>query len=255
MVRPRVIPTLLLEDGGLIKTAKFKKPVYIGDPINAVKIFNDKEVDELILLDVTASIENRKPNFTQIEEIVSESFMPLGYGGGITNVADIEKLFKIGIEKASLNTAAMLKPNLITEAANIFGSQSIVVSIDVKKNLFGKKHVYINRASKNTKMDPVEFAKKAEALGAGEIYLTAVDREGTMQGYDLDLIRSVSNAVSIPVIANGGAGSFEHFTEALRQANASAVSAGSMFVFHGPLRGILINYPEQEELKEKLYTT
>ena len=255
MVRPRVIPTLLLENGGLIKTTKFKKPVYIGDPINAVKIFNDKEVDELILLDVTASMEDRKPNFEQIEEIVSESFMPLGYGGGIRSVSDIEKLFKIGIEKASLNTAAVENPTLVTEAAEVFGSQSIVISIDVKKNLFGKKQVFIRRGSKNTKLDPVEFAKKAESLGAGEIYLTSIDREGSMQGYDLDLIKAVSNAVSIPVIANGGAGKVEHFSEALHQANASAVTAGSMFVFHGPLRGILINYPEQEELKEKLYTT
>lgn len=252
MLRARVIPTLLLQGRGLYKTRQFKKPVYIGDPINAVKIFNDKEVDELIILDITASQEGRPPSYTLIEEIVSEAFMPIGYGGGIKQLQEIEKLFRLGVEKVSLNTQAYQHPELVKEAAQQFGSQSIVASMDVRKTLFGKKRVYVNRAKKDTKFKPIEFAKRMEDYGAGELYLTAVEREGSMEGYDLDLIRSVADAVSIPVIANGGAGTINHFREAITEGHASAVTAGSMFVFHGKLRGILINYPSQTELREQL---
>jgi imidazole glycerol-phosphate synthase subunit HisF len=253
MIRARVIPTLLLQNSGLVKTKKFKSPVYIGDPINAVKLFNDKEVDELILLDINASVDNKPPPFRHLEEIVSESFMPLGYGGGIKTLKDIEKLFRIGIEKISLNTQAILNPSIVKEASEEFGRQSIVVSIDVKKNLFGNYHCYISNGKKNTIINPINFAKQMEDFGAGELYLTSFDREGTMKGYNLELIRSVAQAVSIPLIANGGAGTLDHFVEAIEEGKASAVTAGSMFVFHGSLRGILINYPSQEELKEKLY--
>jgi imidazole glycerol-phosphate synthase subunit HisF len=254
MSRIRVIPTLLLQGTKLVKTKKFKDPIYIGDPRNAVKIFNDKKVDELVLLDINATIEKRSPNFDFINEIVSEAFMPIGYGGGITSLQDIEKLFRNGVEKIIVNACAIHKPELIKEAAEQFGNQSIVVSIDIKKNFWGKYHVFSNKGSIDTKLNPVEFAKKMEDLGAGEILLTAIEKEGSMEGYDLNILKHVTQAVSIPVVANGGAGTISHFQQAVTEGGASAVTAGSMFVFHGKLRGILINYPSQSSLKELLYS-
>jgi cyclase len=214
-----------------------------------MRIFNDKEVDELILLDIGATVENRKPDFTHIEDIVSESFMPLTYGGGIHNLKDAERLLRIGIEKISLNTAIVENPELVHEAANTFGNQSIVASIDVRKNLWGKFQVHTHRGKKNTKIDPVELARKMEDKGVGEILLTSISHEGSMKGYDLDLTSYVASAVSVPVIAHGGAGSLRDFNLAVKTAGASAVAAGSMFVFHGKLRGVLINYPSPASLK------
>jgi len=251
MLRTRVIPTLLLKDDGLVKTTKFKKPEYIGDPINAVKIFNDKEVDELIFLDITATPQNRGPNFNLIKDIANEAFMPFGYGGGITKIEEIEELFFLGVEKIILNTSAYLNPNLITEAANIFGNQSIVVAIDVKRNLFGREYFYIYCGKKKIKVDPVEYAKKVELLGAGEIFLNSIDRDGTMLGYDLSLIQSITEAVEIPVIASGGAGSIDDFADAVK-IGAGAVAAGAMFVFNGIHRAVLISYPNYEDLEERL---
>ena len=248
----RVIPTLLLDAGGLVKTKKFSDPVYIGDPINAVRIFNEKEVDELILIDITATLQERRPNFDLIESIVSESFMPLCYGGGIKSVEDAEKLFRLGVDKIAINSAAVENLTLVRELAARYGNQSIVVSIDYKKNIWGKQKVFINSGKKNTGLDTVELAKKLEADGAGEIYLTSIEREGTMQGYDLEMIRQISDATSVPIIANGGAGQLIHFREAI-DAGASAVTAGSMFVFHGKLNGILINYPDKTQLYNTLY--
>ena len=251
MLRTRVIPTLLLKDDGLVKTTKFKKPKYVGDPINAVKIFNDKEVDELIFLDITATPQNRGPNFNLIKDIANEAFMPFGYGGGITKIEEIEELFFLGVEKIILNTSAYLNPNLITEAANIFGNQSIVVAIDVKRNLFGREYIYIYCGKKKIKVDPVEYAKKVELLGAGEIFLNSIDRDGTMLGYDLSLIQSITEAVEIPVIASGGAGSIDDFADAVK-IGAGAVAAGAMFVFNGTHRAVLISYPNYEDLEERL---
>jgi imidazole glycerol-phosphate synthase subunit HisF len=253
MRRIRVIPTLLLRGTGLVKTKKFKDPIYIGDPRNAVKIFNDKKVDELVLLDINATDEKRSPNFDFINEIVSEAFMPIGYGGGITSMQDIEKLFRNGVEKIIVNATAIHKPELIKEAAEQFGNQSIVVSMDVKKNFWGNYHIFSNKGTIDTKQNPVEFAKKMEDLGAGEILLTAIEKEGLMDGYDLNIIKQVTQAVSIPVVANGGAGNIAHFQQAVTEGGASAVTAGSMFVFYGKLRGILINYPCQKSLKDLLY--
>jgi len=251
MIRPRVIPCLLLKNGGLVKTVKFKDPKYLGDPINIVRIFNDKEVDELVFLDITATIEGRRPNFDLLGKITSECFMPLGYGGGIREVDDVKKLLAMGIEKIVLNTSAVESPSLIRAAADYAGSQAVVVSIDVKKSLLGKYEVYTRSGKKATGHDPVSFAVEMEKQGAGELLLNSVDRDGTMQGYDLELVRRVADSVQVPVVASGGAGNVQHLAEAIR-AGASAAAAGSMFVFQGPLRGVLISYPAQEELRRAI---
>jgi cyclase len=248
MLKTRVIPCLLLKNSGLVKTVKFKDPKYVGDPINAVKIFNEKEVDELIFLDITATNENRKLNFDLITDIASEAFMPFGYGGGVRDLKTIGELFTIGVEKVVINSYAAENPSFISEAAGLYGSQSIVVSIDVKRGVFGGYAVYTHGGSRNTKRDPAGYAKEMEERGAGEIFLNSIERDGTMKGYDLELIRMVSLAVSVPVIACGGAGTVGHFAEALITARASAVSAGSMFVFQGKHRAVLITYPEPAEL-------
>ena len=254
MTRIRVIPVLLVNGTKLVKTIKFKNATYVGDPINAVKIFNDKEVDELILLDITATVENRKPNVDFISKITNECFMPLCYGGGIKNIDQIKTLLNMGIEKIALNTSAVENTNLITEAANLFGNQSIVVSIDVRKNIFGKYSIFTRSGKKNMKTDPVKFAKEMEDRGAGEIMLNSIDRDGTYLGYDLELIHKMTDSVNIPLIASGGARNVNNFVEAVKS-GASAVSAGSMFVFHGKHRAVLINFPSQEELKSTLYQT
>jgi cyclase len=248
----RVIPLLLLQDGGLVKSIRFKKQVYVGDPINAVRIFNEKEVDELVLLDISASAEKRPPDFARIKEIAGEAFMPMAYGGGISQLDEIKKLINLGVEKVVLNRAAYTKTELISEAAAWAGSQSIVVSIDVKKNWLGKQKVYIHQGKKETELEPLEFAKRAENAGAGEILLNSIDRDGSYEGYDLELIGKLSKALTIPLVAVGGAGRMEDFYPAIER-GASAVAAGSLFVFQGPHKAVLINYPSQEELKEKLF--
>lgn len=252
MKRVRVIPALLIQKKGLVKSIQFKDHKYVGDPINAVKIFNEKEVDEIVVLDISATAEKRPPDIKQIQEIASEAFMPLGYGGGITTLDEIKKLISAGVEKVILNTAAFYHPELITEAAKYAGSQSIVVSIDVKKNFFGKYKVHINNGTKNTGIDPIEYAKKMEKARAGELLLNSIEKDGTFGGYDISLIELISSAVNIPVVAIGGAASVNDFALAV-QHGASAVSAGSMFVFQRPHRAVLISYPSQKELKEKLF--
>ncbi|PKP60581.1 MAG: imidazole glycerol phosphate synthase subunit HisF [Candidatus Altiarchaeales archaeon HGW-Altiarchaeales-1] len=252
MLNTRVIPVLLLRNRGLVKTVEFKEGKYIGDPINAVKIFNEKEVDELIFLDITASKEQREPNFDLIYDIATECFMPFGYGGGIKTIQHIKKLFSSGAEKAVINSCAIENPSFIKEASDFFGSQSIVVSIDVKKSLTGKYKVYDSSKDKLTDLDPVDFCIKMESLGCGEIFLNSVERDGIMKGYDIELIEKVANAVNIPVIACGGAGKLEDFRDAVKQGNASAVAAGSLFVFYGKHKAVLINYPSQEELEKIL---
>ena len=251
MIRPRVIPCLLLRHEGLVKTVKFKEPRYLGDPINIVRIFNDKEVDELIFLDILATVENRAPNFELLGKITSECFMPLGYGGGIRTLEDVKKLLAIGVEKIVLNTSAVENPSLIRAAADYAGSLAVVISLDVKKAMFGKYETCTRGGKKGTGLDPVKFAVEMEQQGAGELFLNSIDRDGTMQGYDLELVRRVAEAVTIPVVACGGAGNIQHLAEAV-QAGASAAAAGSMFVFQGPLRGVLISYPAQEELKRAI---
>lgn len=250
MLKTRVIPCLLLKKSGLVKTIRFDKPVYVGDPINAIKIFNDKCVDELIFLDITATPEKRGPNFKLISEITSECFMPLAYGGGITSLDQIGSLLKIGVEKIIINTGN-LDLNFLASATKTFGASTIVAAIDVKKNLLGKQRVYTHCGTKSTGNDLISYAKKMEQAGVGEIFLNSIDRDGTMTGYDLGLIRSLSKSVSVPVVASGGAGSLSDFKQAV-DAGASAVAAGSMFVFKGPNRAVLINYPNINELERVL---
>ena len=252
MSRIRVIPVLLLADGGMVKTHQFAKPRYLGDPINAVKIYNEKMVDELIILDIEATRRGRI-DFDWIEDIVSEGFMPIAYGGGIRTTEQCKELFGRGIEKVVINTAACELPVLIAEAAERFGSQSVVVSIDARRNLWGKPRAYVHGGRKDTGLSPVEFSKKACALGAGEIMLTSIAREGTFEGYDIELLRAVTGSVGIPVVANGGAGSIADFTRAVVDGGCSAVAAGSMFVFAGKGEGVLITYPSEHELEEQLW--
>ena len=248
MLKTRVIPTLLLRGAGLVKTTGFRNPKYVGDPINAIRIFNDKEVDELVLLDITASRTGKGPAFGTIENIASECFMPVAYGGGITSVEQIRRVLSTGVEKVVLNTAALRDPQLVRDAVREFGSQAVVVSIDVKRKLFGRCEVYAEGGTKPTGHEPVAYARQMEDLGAGEILLTAIDRDGTMKGYDLELVSRVTSVLGIPVIASGGAGSIADFAKASRQGGAAAVAAGAMFVFHGPHRAVLITYPDQSEL-------
>ena len=250
MIRPRVIPALLLKGQGLVKTVKFKDPKYLGDPINIVRIFNDKEVDEIVLLDITATPENRAPRFEMLKNIASEAFIPLAYGGGIRSMDDVRALLSIGIEKLIMNTSAVENPSLVREVADHAGSQAAVVSMDVKKNFLGKYEVFTRCGQKKTGLDPVKHAVEMEKMGAGEIFVNSIDRDGTMQGYDIDLVRKVADAVNVPVVACGGAGNLSHVAEVIKQGHASAAAAGSMFVFQGPLRGVLISYPAPKELKE-----
>jgi imidazole glycerol-phosphate synthase subunit HisF len=248
MLMPRVIPVLLFREGGLYKTTRFKDPVYVGDPINAVKIFNEKEVDELVFVDISATTEKRRPNFERIKEIAGECFMPLCYGGGVRSIDDAKQVIACGVEKVAINTQAVESPDFVRDAASEMASSTIVVSIDVKRDFFGKYHIHTHGGKKRSDWHPVEFAILMEKMGAGEILLNSIDRDGTQKGYDLELIRSVADAVSIPVIACGGAARVTDFSQALEN-HASAVAAGSMFVFHGRHRAVLISFPSQQELK------
>lgn len=254
MLQTRVIPCLLVQNERLVKTVRFKNPSYVGDPVNAIKIYNEKEVDELILVDISATVEQRPPSFKLIEQVTSECFMPLCYGGGIRSLEEIQRILTLGVEKVAINSYAMENPSFIKEASDRFGSQSIVLSMDVKKTLWGKYLVHTHGGRKTTKLEPVEFAQEMEAMGAGEILLNSIDRDGTWEGYDLGLIKAVADAVGIPVIACGGAGRIDDFSEAVKKGGASAVAAGSMVVYQGKDLGVLINFPTQEELKKALHT-
>ncbi len=252
MRRIRIIPALLLRKSGLVKTVRFKDYKYVGDPINAVRIFNEKEVDELAIIDIDASAENRGPAFDRIADIVSEAFMPLAYGGGISQVAQAERILMNGAEKVILNKAALERPSLVGELAKRFGSQSVMVSIDYKKNLFGKPLVYTQNGRRNSGIHPLAFAKQMEEAGAGEILLTSIDRDGTFSGYDLPMIETISSQLNIPLIAMGGASTVKDFCDAAR-AGASAVAAGSMFVFQQPHKAVLISYPAVRDLTEQVF--
>jgi cyclase len=247
MYRPRVIPCLLLKGEGLVKTVRFGRPKYVGDPINAVKIFNEKEVDELIFLDIMATRENRDPSFDRIRDIAGECFMPVCYGGGVRTIGQARKLFEMGVEKVSLNTAAAEIPALVTELAGEVGSQSVIVAIDVRRDWLNRPRVVVRSGEKGTGRLAEEYAREMVERGAGEIFLNSVDRDGTMKGFDLDLIGEVAAAVSVPVVACGGAGSVSDLAGAIA-AGASAVAAGSLFVFTGPHRAVLINYPKEADL-------
>ena len=252
MLKTRIIPCLLLKGTSLIKTTNFRNANYIGDPINAVHLFNQMEVSELIVLDTEATIQKRKPAFELIGNLASECFIPFSYGGGIQEIEDIKKILRLGVEKIVINTYAFENPYFIQKAAEKFGSQSIIVSIDVKKTFSGRYVICVQGGRKKTGTDPISFAQNMERLGAGEILLNSIDQDGTWEGYDFELIKQVTNAVNIPVIVCGGAGKVEHFQKAIHQGGASAVAAGSMFLYRSKGQGVLINYPTSDELQNIL---
>jgi imidazole glycerol-phosphate synthase subunit HisF len=251
MLKHRVIPCLLLRNGGLVKTIKFSDPKYVGDPINAIRIFNDKEVDELMVLDITASKEKKEPNYALIEQFASECCMPLSYGGGIKNMEQAQRLFNSGIEKICLQTSVLDDLSLVKNLSDKWGSSSILVSIDVKKNWMGQPKLYSAATGKTLDKKWTDFMLEAVKAGAGEIVLNAVDKDGTMKGMDTELIKEAAKLLSVPLVAVGGAGSLADIKAAV-DAGANAVSAGAFFVFQGPHRAVLITYPKYKELVQLL---
>jgi cyclase len=246
-LRPRVIPCLQVAGGELVKTRRFKDPLYLGDPINAVKIFNDLDCDELIVVDIRATLDGREPDYPLIEEFASEAFMPLGYGGGINSVEQIRRILTIGIEKVVISTAAA-DGELISAAAAIFGSQSIVVSVDVRKTLLGRREVWTRSGTRSSGMDPRTYSARMQEFGAGELFVQSIDLEGSRSGYDIALMQEISAAVKIPVIACGGAGSLEDIKLLMRSSSIAAAAAGTMFVLHGKHKAPLISYPRPNEI-------
>lgn len=253
MLRPRIIPCLLIKDGGLVKTRRFRDTKYVGDPINAVRIFNEKQVDELIVLDIDASANNREPDLGMISDLASECRMPLCYGGGIKTVEQIRRIIELGVEKVSLSSEAILNPDLVTSGAEYVGSQSIVVTLDVKKKIYGKHSIFIRNGRKDVGATPQKLAQKFQQLGAGEIVINSIDNDGLMKGYNFDLIESIKQVVNIPMTVIGGAGSLNDIGDLFRRNGIIGAGAGSLFVFKGVYRAVLISYPDQEE-KNKLFS-
>jgi len=252
MLRTRVIPCLQLVDNSLVKAVKFKNYKYIGDPVNTVRIFNELEVDELCFLDIRATKDKRKPNFKILQEISNECFMPVSYGGGIQDLDTAKKILSIGFEKIVLNSAAITNPSLITDIANLIGTQSVIVAIDVKKSLLKGNRVFTISGTKKTTFNPVEWAQQIEKLGAGEILVTAIDKESTWSGFDVDLVAEISDAVSIPIIAHGGAGTVDHIVDVVKAGKASAVALGCMVVYQKKGMGVLVNFPDKNNLENCL---
>ena len=252
MLRPRIIPSLLVHDSGLVKTVNFKNPKYVGDPINAVRIFNEKEVDELAIFDIDATVLGKEPDYVLIEKLANQSRMPLCYGGGVKTVEQAQKIFGLGIEKIALSSAVMKNPNLITQIADRVGSQSVVVVMDIRKKLLGGYEIYTHNGKKATGLNPITFAEKAQQLGAGEIVINSIDQDGLMKGFDLNLIDKITEKITIPVTVLGGAGSLEDIKKVIDRHGIIGVAAGSLFVFKGKYKAVLINYPIKEE-KDKLY--
>ncbi|MBI1319761.1 MAG: imidazole glycerol phosphate synthase subunit HisF [Candidatus Hydrogenedens sp.] len=252
MSKVRVIPILLLKHWGLEKSIRFKDYVYVGSPINAARVFSNFNVDELFLLDIAATPEKRTPNLDIVAQIAEETRMPLTVGGGIKSLDTIRDLLRAGADRVSINTHAIEHPEFVRQAADQFGSQCIVASIDVKRTWLGRYEVHTHCGKTRAKRDPVECALEMQAQGAGEILLNAIDRDGTMEGYDLPLVRSVADALSIPLIACGGAGSVEHLAQVVDEGHASAVAGGAFFLFYGPRRTVLLTYPTDDELTQAL---
>jgi cyclase len=253
MLQTRVIPCLQLVNDSLVKTIRFDNYGYIGDPINTVRIFNELEVDELCFLDIRASFQNREPNLELLRQIADECFMPLSYGGGIRTFEMAQKILSIGFEKVILNTQAYRKPELIKKLSDYFGAQAIIASVDVKRNLLGKYHAYINDGTEKIPVSAIEWAQKLVSLGCGELLVTSIDKDGSWSGYDIDILKKISDAVTVPVIANGGAGSILHIKEVIGKANVSAVALGSMVVYQKKGMGVLVNFPDKISLEEILY--
>lgn len=251
MLAPRIIPCLLIHNKGLVKTVKFKDGKYVGDPINAVKIFNEKESDELMVLDIDATVEHREPNYKMIENLASECRMPLCYGGGIKTVEQATKIFNLGVEKIALSSVAIENPKLVIEIAKEVGNQSVVVVIDVKKKMFGGYDVYTHNGTKKTKVDLEKFIIELQSFGVGEIVINSIDNDGVMKGYDLSLIEKIKPLVDVPLTILGGAGSLDDIRKLIVKFGIIGCSAGSLFVFKGKYKAVLINYPKNEE-KENL---
>ena len=249
---PRVVPCLLLQGDALVKTTRFARPVYVGDPLNVLSIFSAFEADEILLLDVGATPERRRPPFDLLAKLAQECLVPTTYGGGLTSLDDIRRIIDIGYERVVLNTALDTHPSVVSEAARVFGSQAVVASIDAIRLPTGGYDVRVEGGTRGIGMDPAKHASRAQELGVGEILITSIDRDGTMEGYDLDLIRSVADAVTVPVVACGGAGTSDHLVDAFR-GGAAAVAAGSMWVFQGKNRGVLIHFPRREH-REALFS-
>ena len=252
MLKTRIIPSLLLKNESLVKTIKFKKYNYIGDPINTVRIFNELEVDELMFLDIFASKRDRKINFKILKDIANECFMPLSYGGNIKNLEDAKRIFEIGFEKIVINSNAFNNLELINKISNYFGAQSIIGSVDIKKSFFGKYVIYSHHGTRKQKENIITWAKKLEEAGVGELLITSIDREGTWEGYDIELIKNITDNVRVPVIANGGCGRLEHIEDVVKKAKVSACAVGSMLVYQKKGMGVLVNFPERKELEEVL---
>jgi cyclase len=248
MLRPRIIPCLLVKGAGLVKTVRFVEPKYVGDPINAVRIFNEKEVDELIVVDIDATAQKRKPNYTMIRNLAGECRMPLCYGGGVTNADQIQRIIGLGVEKVSICAAAVGTPDLISEGARRVGNQSIVVVLDVKKTgVMRRYELFTHNGTRRTGLRPAEFARKAQDLGAGEIVINNIDLDGVMKGYDIELVREIRRAVTLPVTVLGGAGSYDDIAALIREFGVIGAAAGSLFVLKGKYRAVLISYPNRVE--------
>jgi cyclase len=252
MLRPRIIPSLLIHEKGLVKTVKFKDPKYVGDPINAVRIFNEKEVDELAIFDIDATVLGKEPNYGLIEKLANQSRMPLCYGGGVKTVEQAQKIFSLGIEKIALSSSVIHNPNLISEISERVGAQSVIIVLDVKKKRLGGYEIYTHNGKKSSGVNPFKFAQKAQELGAGEIIINSIDNDGMMNGFDMNLIDNIRNAVTIPITVLGGAGSLEDIEKVIYKHGVIGVSAGSLFVFKGIYKAVLINYPSKLE-KDKIY--
>jgi len=253
MLRPRIIPSLLVHDNGLVKTVNFKNAKYVGDPINAVKIFNEKEVDELAVFDIDATVLNKEPDYALIEKLANQSRMPLCYGGGVKTVEQAQRIFGLGIEKIALSSAVINKPELIMEIADRVGSQSVIVVLDVKKKLLGGYEVYTHNGKKSTGINPFKFIEEAEKLGAGEIIINSIDQDGVMKGYDMNLIDKVREKISLPMTVLGGAGSLDDIGKVINKHGIIGVGAGSLFVFKGVYKAVLINYPNRTEKDELIH--
>jgi cyclase len=252
MLRPRIIPCLLVKNGGLVKTVNFSKPKYVGDPINAVRIFNEKEVDELIVLDIDASVLRKEPDYSLIKHLAGECCMPLCYGGGIHRVDQVERIINLGVEKVAISSGFIKNPNLLQDAAKVVGSQSVVVVLDVKKNrLGGGYRVWMHNATRPTGLSPLDLARNAQTLGAGEVVINSINNDGVMKGFDLKLARLVREALSLPMTVLGGAGSLKDICALFHALGIIGAGAGSLFVFKGNYRAVLINYPNQTD-KDKL---
>ena len=247
MLRPRIIPCLLVHESGLVKSVQFKNYKYIGDPINAVRIFNEKQSDELMLIDIDATVNKNEPNYKLIQNIASECRMPLCYGGGIKNVEQAQNIFSLGVEKIALSSILIEKPKLITDIASKVGSQSVVAVLDIKKKMFGGYELHTHNGRKSTGKNPIEFVKKIEELGAGEIVINSIDQDGMMNGYDLKLVELVRNSTSLPLTVLGGAGSMTDIANLIQNYGIIGAAAGSLFVFKGVYKAVLINYPSTNE--------